>query len=180
MKAGKLNIVVRHDSYGTALRTERRKRVDTAQSYDDLFELVKILVEEELGEHRAGLSLVLANLSREVGAFYQVGANLIVVNKALVSGLKEITNNPKQVNAFIFMVLLNEYLHSLGYLEEHEVRKLAKDICSQYLGQDHLTVKMANANWLEIYPQLATMPRSNSNELEVVRKFDSSSTRYIG
>lgn len=175
-----MNIAPNTESYRSALKAERRRRVDTAQSYDDLFELVKSLVEEELGEHRAGLSLVLANLSSEIGAFYPVGANVIVVNKALVYGLKEITNSPKQVNAFIFMVLLHEYLHSLGYLDEAIVRKLAKTICSEYLGQDHLTVKMANANWLEIYPQLAMKSRSNSNEFEVVRKFDSSSTHYIG
>jgi hypothetical protein len=168
------------ESYYRALRAERRRKVDTAQNYDELFELVKSLVEEELGEHRAGLTLVLANLSTEVGAFYPVPSNIIVLNKALVSGLKQITNNPKQVNAFVFMVLMHEYLHSLGYMDEAEVRKLAKTICSETLGQDHLTVKMANANWLEMYPQLAAIAKPRSNEFEVVRKFDSSSTSYIG
>lgn len=168
------------ESYFSAVKAERRRKVDTAQDYDELFQLVKSVVEEELGAHRAGLSLVLANLSNEVGAFYPVGANVIVLNKALVSGLKQITNNPKQVNSFVFMVLLHEYLHSLGYLDEAEVRKIAKTICSDTLGQDHLTVKMANANWLEMYPQLAGISRAQSNELEVVKKFDSSSTSYIG
>jgi hypothetical protein len=163
-----------------ALREERRRTVDRAQNFDEIFELVKRVVEEELGVHRAGLSLVLANMSNEVGAYHPVGANVIVVNKALLSGLQRVTKNPQQVNAFTFMVLLHEYLHSLGYLDENEVRKLAQTICGNSLGKDHLTVKLANANWLTMFPQLESMNQSNGNEFEVVRKFDSSSTSYIG
>ncbi|MHB2037482.1 MAG: hypothetical protein ACYCPW_12185 [Nitrososphaerales archaeon] len=163
-----------------ALREERRRTVDRAQNFDEIFELVKRVVEEELGVHRAGLSLVLANMSSEVGAYHPMGANVIVVNKALISGLQRVTKNPQQVNAFIFMVLLHEYLHSLGYVDENEVRKLAQTICGNSLGKDHPSVKLANANWLAMYPQLESLSQPNSNELEVIRKFDSSSTSYIG
>jgi hypothetical protein len=162
------------------LREERRKNVDRAQNYDDIFALVKRIVEEELGEHRAGLSLVLARMSNDVGAYYPVGSNVIVINSSLISGLKRITKNPKEVNAFIFMVLMHEYLHSLGYLDENKVRSLAKMICMNSLGPDHPAVKLANANWLETYPQLGMMDQEVSKEFEVVQKFDSSSTGYIG
>ena len=162
------------------LREARRKKVDTAGSYDELFETVKRVVEEELGEHRAGLSLVLTNMPNEVGAYHPVGANVIVLNKSLIVGLEQITRNPKQVNSFIFMVLIHEYLHSLGYLDENEVRKTAKQICADALGEDHPTVKLATANWLELFPQLRKTTPSNSREVEFVRKFDSSSMGYIG
>lgn len=162
------------------LKEERRKKVDTAGNYDELFEIVKRVVEEELGEHRAGLSLVLTNMPTEVGAYHPVGANIIVVNKSLIAGLEQVTRNPKQVNSFIFMVLLHEYLHSLGYLDENEVRKTAKQICIDALGEDHPTVKLATANWLELFPQLRGLTPSNSRDVEVVRKFDTSSMGYIG
>ncbi|HVB11549.1 MAG TPA: hypothetical protein VNE86_00345, partial [Nitrososphaerales archaeon] len=71
-----------------ALREERRRTVDRAQNFDEIFELVKRVVEEELGVHRAGLTLVLANMSSEVGAYHPMGANVIVVNKALINGLQ--------------------------------------------------------------------------------------------
>ena len=167
-------------SVASALRDERRKRVDRAQDFDELFEIVKRIIDEELGKHRAGLSLVLANMPNELGAYHPVGTNMIVVNKALINGLQRVTKNPKEVNAFIFMVLMHEYLHSLGYLDENEVRKLSQAICRNSLGSDHPTVNLANANWIEKYPQLGTLSQSGSKEFEVVRKFDSSSTAYIG
>ena len=162
------------------LRDERRKRVDRAQNFDELFEIVKRIVDEELGRHRAGLSLVLANMPNELGAYHPVGTNMIVVNKALINGLQRVTKNPREVNAFIFMVLMHEYLHSLGYLDENEVRRLAQVICRNSLGSDHPSVNLANVNWIEKYPQLGTLSQSGSKEFEVVRKFDSSSTAYIG
>jgi hypothetical protein len=167
-------------SADAALKDERRRRVDRAEDYDELFELVKRVVDQELGQHRAGLSLVLANMSNEVGAYHPIGANIIVVNKALISGLQRVTKNPKEVNAFVFMILLHEYLHALGYLGENEVRQLAQRICRNALGQDHPSVRLAGANWLEMYPQLASLNQQISNEFEVVKKFDSSSTAYIG
>ncbi len=166
-------------SASRALMQERRRRVDTAQDFDELFELVKRIVEEELGRHRAGLTLVLASMTEEVGGFHQMGANVIVVNKSLIDGLLWATKSPREVNAFIFMVLMHEYLHSLGYIDEKEVRNLAQEICRNSLGKDHPTVKLASSDWLEMYPQLRSMNQPNSNHFEVVRKFDSSSTSYI-
>ena len=162
------------------LRDERRKKVDTAEGYGELFEMVKRVVEEQLGEHRAGLSLVLTNMPNEIGAYHPVGANIIVLNKSLITGLEQVTRNPKQVNSFIFMVLMHEYLHSLGYLDEDEVRNTSKQICIDALGEDHPTVRLATANWLQLFPQLQGMTPSNSRDVEVVRKFDSSSMGYIG
>lgn len=160
-------------------REEIIRRVDRAQNYDEIFELVKRIVEEEIGEHRAGLTLVLVNMPITVGAYHPVGANIIVANRTLIDGIRSVTRNPREINAFVFMVLMHEYLHSLGYLDEAEVRKLAEKICRSSLGDDHPTVKLASANWLSMYPQLVSL-RGQSQQLEVVRKFDSSSTQYIG
>ena len=110
------------------------RRVDRAQNFDEIFELVKRVVEEELGAHRAGLSLVLANMPSTVGAYHPVGANIIVVNKSLINGMQAVTKNPKEINAFVFMILLHEYLHSLGYLDEVEVRRVSQRVSSDALG----------------------------------------------
>lgn len=157
------------------------RRVDRAQDFDEIFELVKRVVEEELGKHRAGLSLVLADMPTTVGAYHPVGANIIVANKSLIKGLQGVTKNPREINAFVFMILLHEYLHSLGYLDENEVRRVSQRVTSSALGSDHPAVKLATANWLELYPQLQTLSqRPFSREYELVQKFDSSSTSYIG
>ena len=162
-------------------REELRRRIDRAQDYDEIFQLVKRVVEDELGVHRAGLTLVLSNMPGTVGAFHPVGANVIVVNKSLVDGMRKVVKNPKELNAFVFMILMHEYLHSLGYLDEGEVRKIAQNICRHALGEDHPTVKLANANWMEMYPELRSLAQQPfSRNFEVVQKFDSSSTSYIG
>jgi hypothetical protein len=172
------------DSYSKAKKEHQEdlaRRVDRAQDYDEIFELVKRVVQEELGEHRAGLTLVLANMPSTVGAYHPVGANIIVANKSLINGLSTVTKNPREINAFVFMIFLHEYLHSLGYLDEAEVRRVSEKVSSAALGSDHPTVKLASANWLELYPQLQSLAQQPfSKEFEVVQKFDSSSTSYIG
>lgn len=157
------------------------RRVDRAENFDELFELVKRVVEEQLGEHRAGLTLVLSDMPVSVGAYHPVGANVIVANKSLINGIQSLTKNPREINAFVFMILLHEYLHSLGYLDEGGVRRISERVTSSALGPSHPAVKLASANWLELYPQLQSISRQSfSKDYEVVRKFDSSSTSYIG
>jgi len=164
-----------------ARQEDLARRVDRAENFDEIFELVKRVVEEELGAHRAGLTLVLVNMPSTVGAYHPVGANIIVANKSLINGLQSVTKNPREINAFVFMILLHEYLHSLGYLDEAEVRKISERVSSSALGSNHPTVKLASANWLEMYPQLQSLSQQPfSRDFEVVQKFDSSSTSYIG
>jgi hypothetical protein len=162
-------------------REELRRKVEQASNYDQLFELVKRVVESQIGRHRAGLALVLTDMPNTVGAFHPVGSNSIVLNGALVNAMKAVVKNPKEVNSFVFMVLMHEYLHSLGYLNEIEVRKIAHEISRKAFGPDHFTTKMAIGNWLEMYPQLfMVMQKLSPNHFERVDNFDSSSMRYIG
>ncbi|HZW57042.1 MAG TPA: hypothetical protein VFF30_12195 [Nitrososphaerales archaeon] len=164
-----------------AQRQETRRRVERAQDFDEIFELVKRIVEQELGKHRAGLTLILSDMPNTVGAYHPVGSNNLVVNRALVDSMRKLARDPREINSFVFMILLHEYLHSLGYLDEGQVRKVSRDICSDALGPDHITVKLANANWLELYPELVNSSRTSfSKGFEVVKKFDSSSMSYIG
>jgi hypothetical protein len=161
-------------------RSELRWRVEHSQSYDELFEIIKRMVEDEIGKHRAGLALVLADMPNVLGAYHPLGSNVIVLNRALVKAMDQVVKNKSEINSFIFMVLMHEYLHSLGFLDEIRVRKTCAAICSSALGQDHLTVRMATGNWLEMYPQLQSAMTGFSKDYERVDKFDSSSMSYIG
>jgi hypothetical protein len=162
-------------------REELRRKVEEAISYDALFELVKRVVESGIGRHRAGLSLVLTDMPNTVGAFHPVGSNSIVLNRALINAMKVVVKNQREINSFVFMVLMHEYLHSLGYLDEMQVRKIAHEISKRAFGPDHFTSRMAIGNWLEMYPQLSmVLQKLSPNSFERVDKFDSSSMRYIG
>ncbi len=157
-----------------------RQKVETAADYDQLFEIVKRVVEKQIGRHRAGLALVLADMPNTIGAFHPVGSNSIVLNKALVKAMRSVVAG-SHVNSFIFMVLMHEYLHSLGFLDEGDVRRLCRNICSGALGADHESVSMSTGNWLQAHPELFTLPRSNAPEnFERIDRFDSSSMRYLG
>jgi hypothetical protein len=161
-------------------RKEFARMVERAQDYDELFELVKKAVEQTIGEHRAGLSLVLTDMPNTIGAFYPAWSNYIVVNRALIEEMKSLVRDPRELNGFVFMILLHEYLHSLGHMEDDEVRRISKSICMKTVGPDHPATKYAEGNWLEMYPQLSQTGRPFSKLYRTVEKFDSSSAPYLG
>jgi hypothetical protein len=171
----------KEEEIATMRRKELQRKIEMSSSYDDLFETVKRVVETEIGQHRAGLALVLTDMPNTVGAYHPVGSNSIVLNRALISAMKTVIKNEKEINTFVFMVLMHEYLHSLGYLDEVDVRKRCYAIAKNALGPDHIAPKMAIGNWLEMYPQLSMIiQRLSPNSFERVDKFDSSSMSYIG
>jgi hypothetical protein len=175
------NMITKYERYREQLKQDLRRRIDSAKDYAELFEIVKRVVEIHTGRHRAGLSLILQDMPTALGAYYPVGTNTIVLNRALVAGMRAVSKNDREVNYFVFMVLMHEYLHSLGYLSEASVRNLCERICSAVLGADHPSVKLAKTNWLEIHPELQMVGKSRvSDDYEVVDRFDVSSTSYIG
>ena len=97
------------------------RRFDSSESLPELFQLAKEGVKEILGKERSGLMLGMADLGMRpdwfVGAFYPVGSNIIVMNKTPLRFLEE--TKPKIVKPYCFHILLHEYLHSIGILDEN-------------------------------------------------------------
>lgn len=156
------------------------KLLDETESFDELFNLVKEVVHAFTGLRRAGLSLGLADLPPGVAAYHPFASNAIVLNRALLKAVKKVAKSKREVNAFIFVVLLHEYLHSLGILEENQVRPLVKDICSKFFGEAHPASEMAKKSVYEIYPGLLRELEYTGPDVEVVRDFDSSTITYLG
>ncbi len=113
------------------------ERLDQSRDFRDIFVLVKKVVKDTISEARVGLMLVLADLPVQVGAFHEVGSNAIVVNRKLLNAVIRSRRSLREINSYIFSILLHEYLHSLGHLNEDEVRELAAEITKRTLGQDH-------------------------------------------
>ncbi|MBI2649461.1 MAG: hypothetical protein HYW93_07410 [Thaumarchaeota archaeon] len=101
--------------------TENARRLAECDTYDETFELVKRAAENELGLHRAGLTLVLGDLTNIVGAYHELGSNAIVMNRNLLKIVWRLTKSKKMRNSYVFMILLHEYLHSLGYKKQSPV-----------------------------------------------------------
>jgi hypothetical protein len=117
--------------------------LESSGSIKDVFALVKDAVEHVLGESRDGLDIgfvEMGNTHQCVFAFYPVGSNIIVMNKTPIRRIME--TKPELLKPYVFTTLLHEYLHSLGYLDEAEVRQLAC-IISQKLFGDTIAAELA-------------------------------------
>ncbi len=158
--------------------------LEAAESLTEIFEIVKRVVQENLGLLRAGLMLGLADLGNHpagfVGAFYPVASNVIVMNKIPLKRIQD--TNPELYKPYTFNVLLHEYLHTLGYLDERSVRRNVLELSRKAFGEEHLTTQIAQdySTFFPnlVYPEVAWQPRELY--LELVSDFDESSARYIG
>jgi hypothetical protein len=80
----------------------------------------------------------------------------------------------------VYSILLHEYLHSLGFLDEREVRELTYRVTRETFGDDHITTGMATLGpWAYFgrlpYQRSATYQR----ETEVIREFEEPDQKYI-
>ncbi len=160
------------------------KLLDEAESLPDIFEVVKKAVRRVLNRSRGGLMLGLANLGNQpngfFGGFHYVGSNVIVINRIPLERIRQ--TDPELYKPYVFHVLLHEYIHTLGFLDEKEVRRIALDISRQLFGDDHLTTQVA-ADPRQFFPNLA-FPyvgwQPDGVGIELVEGFDRSSVSYIG
>ena len=159
---------------------ENRQRLATAEGFGDIFELVKTAVDQVLGIHRAGLTLVLGDIPNQVGAYHEMGSNAIVMNRNLVKIVERSTRSRTRKNSYTFMILLHEYLHSLGFTDDGQVRELSRKITDVFVGKGHLAAEMAVGPLDRFFPDINqyAMFRDNGT-FETVNKFDTSSTSYI-
>ncbi len=156
-----------------------RNRLIEVNDYNQAFELVKSAVSTVFDMHRAGLSLILQGMPTSLGAYHILGSNIIVVNKFVLDGIKEIAKTIEEYNSYLFMVLAHEYLHSFGIVEEFSVRKMTLKLCENFFGLDHPAYLLAK-DPLILFPQLRLMPRNKfDNRFEVIKDFDKSNQSYI-
>jgi hypothetical protein len=157
-----------------------RRALSSAKGFDEIFEMVKKATEDCLGRHRGGLSLVLGDIPNNVGAYHEMGSNAIVMNRNLLRIVERLAKSRSRRNSYVFMILLHEYLHSLGYTSDRQVRNLGKQITDLYLGKEHIASEMAVRPLNYFFPDLDKFAAfRDRGQFETVRRFDSSSTPYI-
>ena len=157
--------------------------LENAKTLADIFEVVKSAAWKSLRGSRGGLMLGLANLGNYpkgfFGAFYTVGTNIIVMNKIPLQRIKE--THPKLYKPYAFHVLLHEYLHTLGYLNEGVVRKKVLEVTKDLFGAEHLATQIA-ADTSRFFPNLAYPNirwQPENLKIDLVEDFDRSSVSYI-
>jgi hypothetical protein len=146
----------------------------------ETFENVKEVVRRKEGKSRAGLMLGLqdlgASMSGFVGAYYPVESNIIVVNTTPLKRIME--TEPNLLKPYIFHILLHEYIHSLGVIDENQTRYKTYDISRREFGESHIVTELSKnmEKHLKnmVYPTYGWLPQEASN-IELVKGFDKSS-----
>lgn len=153
--------------------------LDRKMDYDKIFSVVKNTVRFVTRKERSGLGLALSDLPATLGAFWQVGGNYIVMNQVLIDAMTRLTSSTREFNSFIYMILTHEYLHSLGFIDEMEARKMTAEVALKSFGKNHPAFTMSNGDLWTIYPQLRTIAGGTGQNMKIIGNFDSSSTSYI-
>ena len=160
------------------------QKLHECSGFADIFELVKDGVEQAIGKSRAGLTLGLANLGgsrhKYLGAYHPFPSNIIVMNSFPIKRIKETRQN--LLKPYVFTILLHEYLHSLGYIDEATVRKMTFKICKKLFGEQHFSTDIARdiTKFLPdfSYPNFGWFPDKHP-EIEFVEGFDRGHITYI-
>jgi hypothetical protein len=159
---------------------EYSNELDQSKDFRAIFTVVKKSVKAVLGMRRVGLILYLADLPVRVGAYHGVGTNAIVMNRTLLELIENAAGSRREVNAFVYSILLHEYLHSLGFLDEREVRELTYRVTREIFGEDHITTGMATLGPWAYFGRLPQQRRATHQRgTEVIRDFEEPDHRYI-
>jgi hypothetical protein len=157
-----------------------RLRLDEAKGYSEIWELVKDTVKTALGEHRVGMMLFLDDLPIQLGAYHPVGTNNIVLNRTLVQAVEAATKSQRLVNVFIYILLLHEYLHALGYVREVEARLLVYRVSKRSFGEDHIVSRLARTSpWALLKNVPLSLIEAPKRVMEIVKDFERSNQKYI-
>ena len=155
-------------------------RIDEAEGFRGIWEIVKETVQACLGEHRRGMLLFLDDLPLQLGAYHQLGTNNIVLNRRLVNIVEAVTKSRKLVNAFVYSILTHEYLHALGHVSEAEVRSLVYDISKQCFGDDHIATTLAEKTpWSLLKGIPLTGTPTHKQAMELIKDLEKPNQQYI-
>ena len=125
------------------------------------------------------MSLILQGLPSRIGAYHILGSNIIVANKSILNVIQQ-RKSMEEYNSYLFMVLVHEYLHSFGIVDEFQVRRMTYDLCSSLLGKEHPASIMAKEDPSVLFPELALLRETRFDKhFEIVKNFDKTSQSYI-
>ena len=160
------------------------KKLEESKNISDVFDLVKKTVRSTIKRDTAGLMLGMSDLGIDpnatLGAYYSPASNMIVVNRSILKKIKQ--KNPKSYKSYLFFILLHEYLHSVGVVDEQQTRTLTYEIANRYFGKNHQITQIAQdfGNYLKASLGINDMFVEGDDKLDFVLGFNKSDLNYIG
>ena len=154
----------------------------------EIFENVKKDVKKIMGRHRAGLSLGLAEMGMFRGGFiggmhFHPGTE-IVMNTSPLKIILE--SQPYEIIwAYTYHILLHEYIHSLGIIDEQQCRTITLNISEEiFKNANHPALTLARNGIGAFIPDLKIIfvppeRRPDGMPIEFVTGFDRESQSYF-
>ena len=152
--------------------------LDKCKDFQEIFSLVKKVVKKIINEARVGLMLVLASLPAKIGAYHEVGSNAIVLNRLLLDAVIKSGKTFREINSYIFTILLHEYLHSLGHIDENQVKEISYQVTSNIFGENHPTTKFV-VNGLVDNQVNKFIDKNNEEMPKIIPDLENTSQSYI-
>jgi len=153
--------------------------LDNAKDYGEVWKIVKETVQAALSKRGGSMMLFLDDLPLQLGAYYPVGTNNIVLNRALVEIVEASISDKPTVNALIFNLLLHEYLHALGEMSETVVRQQVVDVAKTCFGEQHIATVLARKSPWVLLKDIPLGPfNAPKRVMEIVRDFEKTG-KYI-
>jgi len=147
--------------------------LEVASNYAEVWEIVKATVEFVLKKRRSGMMLFLDDLPIQVGAYHPVGTNNIVLNRMLVQIVEASVKEKRVVNALVYILLLHEYLHSLGEYSETGARRLVVGVAKRCFGEDHTVTSIAvKSPWVLLKDISLSAINVPKRVMEIVKNFE--------
>lgn len=153
----------------------------------EIFKQVKSDVKKVYRRHRAGLSLGLVEMGMYRGGFiggmhFSPGTDIVMNRTPLEIILKE---QPYEIVwAYIYHILLHEYIHSLGILNELQCRRITLKVSENiFKDTNHPAIILAKNGIGTYFPNLHLIyaPPDLSSEgipIEYIYNFDQESFEY--
>ncbi len=153
----------------------------------EIFDKIKEDVRKVYGRHRAGLSLGLVEMGMNRGGFiggmhFHPGTDIVMNKTPLKIILKE---QPFEIVwAYTYHILLHEYIHSLGIIDEQQCRILTLKISEEiFMDSNHPAIILAKIGIGTYFPNLNliyTPPdlKPDGIPIEYVYEFDNQSYDY--
>ncbi len=153
--------------------------LDNAKNYAEVWKIVQETAQYALGKRRNSMMLFLDDLPLQLGAYYPVGTNNIVLNRALVDVVEANMSDKPTVNALIYHLLLHEYLHALGEMSEVGVRRDVVEVAKKSFGEAHIATTLARKSPWVLLKNLQLGPMYTPKRvMEIVRDFEKTG-KYI-
>lgn len=153
--------------------------LDKAKNYAEVWKIVKETAEYALGKRRDSMMLFLDDLPLQLGAYYPLGTNNIVLNRSLVEIVEASVSDKPTVNVLVYNLLLHEYLHALGEYSEVEVRRLVVEVAKKCFGEQHIATVVARKSPWVLLKDIPLGPfNAPKRVMEIVKDFEKTG-KYI-